>query len=215
MEKEMKKGKIIKRIIPLLCATLLLLGSCVTVCAEELTVKGTTFEYTYNMSQLVNIINERTEIDLTEYDVKYQMLMYGWSESPLVVTAYISTEPFCKRMNKEYQQVYTKGYCGYIDFIIGENGEISVSHVYATTPQHNNILNRLNDLSQCIYYVNEDIIDESGDVFFQRPRMLAELAIPLTEAVQNQSTVIVPIAVGCLALLIGLTILAKKLRIFL
>lgn len=58
--------------------------------------------------------------------------------------------------------------------------------------------------------------NENGKIFFQRPPVpISELAIPLTATVQTQTKIIIPIAVCCLALLIGSIVLLPRLRLFL
>lgn len=214
----MKKEKIIKWFISLLCTTLLILGSCITVCAKEsISVAGETFNYTYNVSQLVDIIKSQRNVDVSGLNPKYQVLMYNWSTNPLSIKAYISIKPFYKNIDSEgYQQLCTDGLCGEVSFTV-ENGVITpIASAGMIHAEHRNLISRDGDLQKIIYYTNYDIVDkEDNSIFFQRPLQLVELAIPLTGAVQEQTEIILPIVAGCLALLVGLTILAKKLRIFL
>lgn len=70
-----------------------------------------------------------------------------------------------------------------------------------------------------IVYSSTDIIDENYQVVFQQTPLKKVGGMTLAETIPQQMGVqmgvILPVAVGCLALLVGLAILPTKLRIFL
>lgn len=62
-----------------------------------------------------------------------------------------------------------------------------------------------------VLYCDHDIcFRNSGEVFFRSP--LARLAVPLKAEVLKQTKTILPVGVGCLALLIGSVVLLPRLR---
>lgn len=66
----------------------------------------------------------------------------------------------------------------------------------------------------CYTYDGESFV-KTDKVFFSRPVVIAEVARDLPKVVQKQTGVILPIAVSCLALLIGSIVLLPRLKIFL
>lgn len=63
---------------------------------------------------------------------------------------------------------------------------------------------------------SDDVYTSTSDVFFQYPEVpVARVAVELPEVVQANLRTIIPVAVFCLASLIGCLVLAKKYRIFL
>lgn len=187
----MKKGKIIKRFIPLLCATLLLLGSCLTVCASSYVLPSSLFNNW--------VIVDLGESYLERYSVRYMLIT---SDNAIVYDA--DTEQVTV-VNSD--SLVTKFYSSAtLDF-----SSVSSSALYKSVATND-------DYSPTILHANNNVCygtshGATDEVFFWLP--IALLSTPLTEVVQNQTATILPIAVGCLALLIGSTILVKKLRIFL
>lgn len=67
-----------------------------------------------------------------------------------------------------------------------------------------------------VCYSKKNIYYNDDTPFFPQPRVpVAKMAVPLGEMVQKQVGKILPVAVGCLALLIGSIVLLPRLRIFL
>lgn len=64
--------------------------------------------------------------------------------------------------------------------------------------------------STVVIDANTSVFNEDGTVFFRVP--LARLAVPLQAEIMKHLKVILPVGVGCLALLIGSVVLLPRLR---
>ncbi len=227
----MKKEKIIKRFIPLLCATLLLLGSSMTAFAF-------TYPSYYTQDDLYNIyVKGGGDMDRDSFDnsCKDYLVVRGKNNGVynLVLlfnfgfddTKYVYYDEDEKVIDMEY----TERYRLYTE--TGTDGRFYYGGYYFLWDYYGYGCRKLNVEStfDVIYSTTPIKYENSNRIFFQMPPNQTAPGITvtpggtitpvqveaLTGTVQEQVTVIVPIAVGCLALLVGLTILAKKLRIFL
>lgn len=176
----MEKGKKIKKWLPLLCATLLLLGSCMTVCATSMPMPDDD-RYCYCV--------KTTKIgSTTPYRVYYMR------------TKSVYIDDFVATSSDVYYSEYVDGVWGNLKHFTPS------SYAGITISGDTEILYSNHD----ILYLNSD------EIFFQQPPFpIAEMAIPLTAEIQKQTGIILPIAVGCLALVIGSIMLLPRLRNFL
>lgn len=222
----MKKGKMIKRVLPLLCATLLLLGSSVTVFAHEITYCGQSFDFPYSLSQVVSAIERYNRVDLSQYDIRYFVIIQEGTTEPLQVTVYVSNKPIIKRISVINDEVchyiYTEGHCGTAYYKACDGiFEFAGSNATSSGPGSGglkSVVGTSEDLIDCILYSNQNIYDENNVLFFQQPLPVVLKAIQtaqLPEVIQGQVKTILPIAVGCLALVIGSIVLLSRLRNFL
>lgn len=226
----MKKEKIIKRFIPLFCATLLLLGSSMTAFAF-------TYPSYYTQDDLYNLYkkgggeHEREVFDEIYKDyIVFQKKATGEYMVAILFQYGFDSNDACfysettNAITLQCTEVYS------IKAEIGTDGRFYYGGYYFLKDSHG-CSSRIYDIDDYNVICSTNAIKHfmSEQIFFQMPPNQTAPGITvtpggaitpvqveaLTGTVQQQMTVIVPIAVGCLALLVGLTILAKKLRIFL
>lgn len=183
--------KKVKKILPILCACVLVFGSCLTVSAAESTeiVENTVFV----------LPTDLPTVDGYDYKIvvkgtsKYFLSM---SKKPFVYVPSVdevrSTDSF-----RAYELTNDEWVCTATNAASG-NRVVS------------------SDFFSNIVYSSHDIYNNTGELFFQKPVELLTLkAVSLVPMVRKQMKMIVPVAVSCLALLVGLVVLRKKLPIFL
>lgn len=180
----MKKIKRIKKWLPFICATLLLFGSCMTVCASSVCPLPDDDKYKYY-------------VEITQK-----------GENVPIKRIYTSTE--CFYMENIGVSFYGKYYY-YVNYSDGEWGDTAILFNRGTT---SNACCIAPDSQYDILYSNYDILYRNSDEVFFRP-LLVTLARGVPGVVLKQATVILPIAVFCLALLIGSIVLLPRLKIFL
>ena len=206
--KEKKKVKRFKRILPFICATLLLLGSCMTVCASATVYHLPTgitdkVDEVFGSSEF-NYIIFKSDSEYHFYAIPIESCFYYYS--PYVrtnannfITAVSSDGSTWDDLSGWY------GSGGYRSIYEYSDIEIVTSSVDIYTFSNPSMS----------YRTTSYIAENSTAIFFQRPPVpIVELAISLTKTVQKQTATILPIVVGCLALLIGSLILVPKLKIF-
>lgn len=190
----MKKKNRFIRWLPFICATLLLLGSSMTVFAAT-------------------VYHIPSDLDVENYN--YIICTDG-------------DKYYCYAVLNNYSFY---GYSNGIDNCYKTNSKSLIKWVTndmsdwgdtTTVRTSSGMLTFVNSNGQFAVASNVDILEisesgiETGKIFFQRPPVpIAELAMPLTVTVQTQTKIIVPIAVCCLALLIGSIVLLPRLRLFL
>lgn len=165
----MKKLKV-KYILPLLLAFVLVLGSCMTVCAATYSFPENYIDYGYNF--IVNYGGNLT---------------YWTSDKPFTVFkddagGIMFHSPGCSKMRR-----------------VNEYGD------RVNYPDPKSI-----PLNGLVVYSDHNIFYDDGTLFFQVP--LARLAVPLQGEIMKHLKVILPVGVGCLALLIGSVVLLPRLR---
>lgn len=170
----MKKLKL-KYILPLLLAFVLVLGSCMTVCAASYSYSfpDDYIDYGYNF-----IVDDNGE------------LTYWTCDKPFIVVkndagGIMHFSPDCSKMRR-----------------VDEYGR----RVNYSCPKEI-------ALTGLIVYSDHNICYRDGTIFFRVP--LARLAVPLQAEIMKHLKVILPVGVGCLALLIGSVVLLPRLRRFL
>ncbi len=179
----MKKIKL-KLLLPLLLAFMLALGSCLTVCASSLP--------------------DYSQVDTSKYDSEYPYYFFVYYKSTDVIKAVFSDQPLMFSYNSLYSIRW----------------EGNVSGVIVNTSNYGVSWGRPNSLMQFGFtvdeastiYTNYDIknFDNTKVVFFRPP--LAVAAVPLKAEVLKQMKIILPVGVGCLALLTGSVVLLPRLR---
>lgn len=226
--KEKKKRKRLKKILPFICATLLLLGSSVTVFAAY----ETEIPYSnYSISMLKQIaIDSGLVDDMSDY--KYMTVLYSDSD---MIFVYITSEPLYTVTATDssssrliLDSELSVSYCISIghDWVYNEStykeyiDDSGYSFLMHCTTSFFTVATRStdDDLRNYILYSNYDICTSDGSLFFQQPLPVVPKAIQaaqLPEVIQKQITIILPIAVGCLALVIGSIVLLPRLRNFL
>lgn len=198
----MKKIKVLKRVIPMLCATLLLLGSSITVFASSNVFHLPTDDITSYAG-----FEDGYDYVITSEDDGYHMYVipsggyFCYSNFSPCYGYLTCISDACIRYTSSDGSSWTlKGptyFTGGLT-LVESNYEVIASNVdvYVRNSSYE--------------YNNFD------EIFFQRPPIpIVELAIPLTATIQNQTAKILPIAVGCLALLIGSITLLPRLKMFL
>lgn len=170
--------KRLKYIIPFMLATLLLLGSCMTVCAAASAPVPTDDNYCYYVE--VAKVGENTPCRI--YYMQTKSLYNGSS-------------------------VFVADSVYYADCV---DGVWSDTLSYFKSPSRVGITSSDTE----VLFSNHDILYEGSDEVFFRP-LLVTLARVLPGVVLKKMEVILPIAVFCLALLIGSIVLLPRLKIFL
>lgn len=171
-------------ILPLLLAFVLLLGSCITVCAAD-------FSYPDNFKSLgydvvLGYVNNSDEYVIVTSDTSFLASQYSSTNLVLCIPAgaqyheWYYTPSSSVFRDKGVKTADTTLYYQKID-----------SFLYVCHSSHD------------IYYGN-------GSIFFRVP--LARLAVPLKAEVLKQTKIILPVGVGCLALLTGSVVLLPRLR---
>lgn len=183
-------------ILPLLLAFVLALGSCLTVSATE--------AYPYP-----------DDFESLGYDVIVRFLKFGRPDY-YVITA----DGPCVFVNRGMP---SDSYDDYLDFsditkyriYSYENGTFSDSGITeASYYQKHHVSTNKDDGHSPHYSVVFSSFNikyaGSSEIFFRVP--LARLAVPLKAEVLKQTKTILPVGVGCLALLIGSAVLLPRLR---
>lgn len=165
----MKKLKV-KYILPLLLAFVLVLGSCMTVCAATYSFPENYVDYGYNF-----IVN------------------YGGN-----LTYWTSDKPFIVLKNASGGIMYFSPGCSKMRLVNEYGGHTNYSGPKEIA------------LNGFIVYSDHNIFYDDGTLFFRVP--LARLAVPLKGEIMKHLKVILPVGVGCLALLIGSAVLLPRLR---
>lgn len=178
----MKKLRL-KFILPLLLAFVLVLGSCMTVYAAD-------FSYPDNFESLgydvvLGYVNNSDEYIIITSDTPLDAVQYSSSNLMLCIPA-----------GAQYHEWYYTPSSGLFRDMGLKNADSDFyyqkinSFLYVCHSSHD------------IYCGNK--------LFFRAP--LARLAVPLKAEVTKQITMILPVGVGCLALLIGSVVLLPRLR---
>lgn len=123
---------------------------------------------------------------------------------------YTSTKPFWVNETS----VYAQGECSFNSFVsedgINWNGQ-QYAYDNLVEGEKDNVCDR-----SYLVYSSHDICDEDGNVFFSVMQQIMTVQVPRVQRkVMANLEVILPTAVFCLALLMGLAILRKKLPAFL
>lgn len=181
----MKKKNRYIRLLPFICATLLLLGSCMTVCAS-------TFKFP-------------TEYQNGNYVVIQQNGKYFFCETDGIIYRDLNGYLMCKVSDATYTYSYVSD--NMTDWKLNNQtfGRCFSTSQYTIIKSNVNIYTAVD--------INDTLVKDDEHLFFPQP--LARLAIPLTAEIQKQTGIILPIAVCCLALLIGSIVLLPRLRLFL
>lgn len=182
----MKKLKF-RFILPLLLVFVLALGSCMTVCAAS-------------------SLPDYSQVDTSKYDSEYPYYYFVYYESSKVIMAVFSTQPL---MFKYFDSnLYLIAWSGDVKGITVNTSDYGASWgtAYPISSYFGFTLEELSTI-----YTTYDIKDcDTGKVFFRPPLVLA--AVPLKAEVLKQVKVILPVGVGCLALLTGSVVLLPRLR---
>ncbi len=193
-EKEyIKVFKKVKKILPILLAMVMLFGGCLTVCAEESTTSETPVYYPLPFKS-----SDYSCYFIRYYGGKSHFLLCALSNGKFALNddGYLCCTENC---------TYT-----YYDYVVGSDKGWSRSST-GTWSAEQSIMKFGNDLLEC----NKNIYDSSGKLVFRAPVPLAAVAEVLPETIQNQTGVILTIAIGLLASLTILSVLPKKLPLFL
>lgn len=201
--------KVFKRYLPLLCAALLIIGSSMTVFAS--TVVHLPSGITEKANELWNGTDYDYIIFKTEEGYKFCAISlencFYYSNGGIYINAdkYITATSTDGAVWSGLSGWSSSGGCHMVT---------SLNVDYTVITSSCDIVKFSN--SGNYYRSTEYIKENSTGIFFQRPPVpVAELAVPLTAKIQNQVGKILPVAVGCLALLIGSIVLLPRLRIFL
>lgn len=187
--------KKIKKIFPLLLSVMVLMFGSLTVCAAENIGTYTPREsdktkiqnlFAYAESQGINV-NNKYYIYVNQTGTPYMYI----ADSIGTVTVRESDGQIIITLNNGYRI---------------ESSYFRTSS-QADMPKHTFCTNFNYSDSNLSLVANKD-------GFFPIPPV-GKLAVKLTEVVTNQAKIIIPIAVGCLALLVGLILSTKLLRKFL
>ena len=207
----MKKKNRFVRWLPFICATLLLLGSSMSVFAAT-------------VYHLPSDIVDKSEKVFGSSDYNY--LIYR-NEDNYYIVVIPSYAVFYHDTSYQFDLWYNSS-----EYMIASSSDGSnwneLEGYAGGAPQKANTYNsnssKIVTSNVDVYTISANasyketswIKENSTGVFFQRPPVpIAELAIPLTATVQKQTGIILPIAVCCLALLIGSIVLLPRLKIFL
>lgn len=194
--------KKIKKWIPLLCTTLLLLCNCLTVCASD-----SDGSYPSDYESL------GYDIVMT-FDNTYVLLT---TDVPLIVDtssfSSMSYGPFYgfTNLDKSYNyRIYTTSN-GLYGSGSKNASEWLTEHKYQRFTQHYTFCSSNYD----VYHYNNTSGQMVG-VFFHKPLTVMERSVvEMNQTIQNQLQIIIPIALSCLALLIGSLTLLPRLRMYL
>lgn len=182
--------KKLKKILPILCACLLLFGSTLSVSAAE----------SYPI-----VLDDMKKFDcFVLFKNGGSYYFYGFDNGKFHIDSdnYLSWQGVDNETTKYY--VYTT-----------QSGSWSKSHSEQSITADKRRLCQYDDRYLTFYLCSNDVYNSTGTLVFQRPLPIGALAKPLTGVVQSQTKVILTTAVVCLALLTTLFLLSKKLRIFL
>lgn len=192
----------IKKILPIILAFVLVFGSCLTVSASNMESFSLTklreIAYTWYSSQGYESYAPESYSGYCCYKSDSDNIVIFCTVNGFQISEYNAAE--YSLVNSNGGSVFKINYniSNNTYSAIGEKGIFNKSFMdsfYSTLD---------------IYNRNEDTI------FFQRPVTPVELALEeLPETVNSQTAVILTIAIACLALLITLSVLRKKLPIFL
>lgn len=193
--------KKIKKILPLLLGIMVLMFGTLTVSASA-GLPSTNDEYDTFLSNHL-------------HDGFPYIICVNKSDSPDSLFVYsFSREPFYKDGYAYFTDKWSYWICRYdsLNDSWSENKsvEYNTSSMCALTLSKNNSIVYAN---HDLYYLGAN--KETDKPFFRGPAPLVALAETLPEVVLSQTTVILIIAVNCLALLIILSVLPKKLPRFL
>lgn len=183
----MKKLKF-RLILPLLLAFVLALGSCMTVCAAS-------------------SLPDYSQVDISKYDSEYPYHFFIYNDSVKRITVIFSTHPLLFKYNRD-SDIYTVEWSGDVNGISVQTSDYGETWGKASPISRNSFFSS-KDVSTI--YTTYDIKDyDTGKVFFHPP--LAMAAVPLKAEVLKQMKIILPVGVGCLALLTGSVVLLPRLR---
>lgn len=193
--------KKIKKIFPILLGVMILMFGTLTVSA----------------SSGLPTTNDEYDVFLSEHlhDGFPYIICISNSDSPGSLFVYsFSREPFFKDGYAYFTDKWSYWICKYDSK--NDSWYESKSVEYGTS----NMCSLTLSAKQSIVYANHDLYyvganKETDKPFFRGPAPLVALAEVLPGVVQNQTKVILTIAVACLALLVILSVLPKKLPRFL
>ena len=185
----------IKKILPIILAFVLVFGSCLTVCAED------SIDYD---TEYAKLCDSYSELKNTYCFVLGQSINSIW---------YFSDKPFTSNNNGS-----TLSYSDNCNIYTYTRENASGSFVRNSGNYYDNsgaILVNGDKKLNCVY-TSHKIYDNLGNLVFRGPVTPVELALEeLPETMSSQVAVILTIAVVCLALLVTLSVLRKKLPTFL
>lgn len=209
--------KKIKKILPLLLGVMVLMFGTLTVSAAEHTVVEATA-----LKQFTAYIKDN---NLKDYPYK---ALYRIDYPKASTYLYVVTDKPC---SYKTGQAYTRGFYSnednttfYVLIVNGDNVQVDKKGVIKTSGSY--LFNVTGDgasvvaSNYTVYYRDNDGIsdriasEKDNTGFFPIPPV-AKVAEGLPEVVQNQTRVILITAVACLALLVILSVLPKKLPRFL
>lgn len=192
----------IKKILPIILACVLVFGSCLTVSAEEnnrvLELDNNIYKngYNYMCSKIPSL------------DFKYFLKPSGANH------AIYSTYPF---ISDDGSRFYVSEKSNMVSVYFNDSGNVEKYSTYSGNSSDKSGYILASTYGSSVQFMtSHDIRDFSGNVVFRLPVVpIAQKAEELPEMVNNQIAVILTIAVACLALLVTLSVLRKKLPSFL
>lgn len=203
----------VKKWLPLLCAVVMVLGSSMTVFASVTTTTNHTVDYGYStiddiknvdVSALSKLCRLQGSMSSSEEDYTHLLVIDSTTHYDL----YLSSTPYVYSITGGY--VYNSGgsyvHLYYYTAEQCDKGEsVGVPNKCSYTFQ--------SAMTDKIYVFNETVYNTEGNVFFQIP--LVTMAKVLPEMIATQAVPVVMIAICCLALVIGSTVLVPRLRRYL
>lgn len=173
-----------KLILPLLLAFVLALGNCMTVCAAG------PCPYPENFDDLGYVVI----LQRVDYPDNYTILT---SDAPCTARQYSPKNlQLCFFNSTKYHEwSYVSSTGVFTDYGLKTSSDYVIQHLGSFSS---------------VSYSSHDIYYGDGSLFFRSP--LARLAVPLKAEVLKQTKIILPVGVGCLALLIGSVVLLPRLR---
>lgn len=186
--------KMFKRFLPLLCAVLLIIGSSMTVLAASYVLPT-------NLPDGSNwVILQADDSTYEQYGCRYYLFYckgrIGYDKSTSQFFLLTSAGNYASETTDFTKCKNTGG--GYSSIASPSD------HTFKLIASNSNI-----------YIGSYKSLSVTDEVFYKAPLIVVKSAEALTGTVQAQTKMILPVAVGCLALLIGSIVLLPRLRIFL
>lgn len=196
---ERSKKRFLTRVLPVLAAVVLMVGSCLTVCAEVTT------NYTIN-----DVLQAIKDSGKTVYTYSF---MYKYDSDYYVIT---TTSECTLTNNISSVQIFTDGsYCCYrvtdVENKYISNISSTPDYVYFYSSSSGLIKMSYSNLQSNFIESNYDVFDSEGNVVFRGPVpplvRVAEAIAP--ETVQKEIISLIPLLIPCL---VGYLALRKGLR---
>lgn len=217
-----KMFKKIKRILPIMCATLLLFGSCMTVSAAEYVSEYEGFNMLDYVPQKYEDIPEYTSPDFLD-DWKYYVIFTNQHGN---VMCMVSNYPLYVGV-KDQLSIIGLGYLNYFFnnkpipsdykrqtyYYTGGTWKFSTEDVVGEIYYYTWITDGTTSGIICDF--NHDISTPTGDVFFYIRGLYSTTLKTLPTMIADRIRTVLTIAVFLLVSLVGLTVLSRKLPRFL